>query len=608
MSTELSWQFRVMSRNEMNADPVQAEFFSDEGGRAHDLVREAIQNSLDARLRHEPVHVTFRIGHATIADDAEDWFRGLGPHLEATVGVDASILRAPPKYLAIEDFGTSGLRGDPEAYKSTGEKNDFFFFWRNVGRSSKSESDRGRWGLGKTVLPATSQISSFFAMTLRPEETRPLLMGQSVLRIHELNDTQVAPYGYFADFDEDGFALPTDLRDDTERFTRAFHLERGDRPGLSVVIPYPSEDITRPNLVAAVIRHFFVALIHGDLVATVVDEERTVKIDNHSVEAVLVTLPREVMSDAEKERFRQGLSFVRWAISTDDLADIQVRSGGASQWSDVSEAFDFKTARERFGREGRIAFRVALPVRLANGTELTGEFKAFFEEDDSGETHELYVRQGLSIPGIRRVKKRGLRCLLLVGGGPLARILGDSENPAHSDWSERAARVRDGYEYGASTVRFVRNALTVLASALTETSTVRNYDVFKEVFSIPEVKKPRSTERKGERPVIPGGKPQGFRVSQTADGFVIAADGNGTLPNTIEVEVAYDTTQGNPFNSYSREDFVLSSSTIFIAAKNASCRPGGNTAEISVDSGFSVKFSGFDPNRDLVVRAVRKGD
>lgn len=46
-----SWSFRPHHRTDKVRDPIQGEFFSDEavGEPAQALVREAIQNSLDAR-------------------------------------------------------------------------------------------------------------------------------------------------------------------------------------------------------------------------------------------------------------------------------------------------------------------------------------------------------------------------------------------------------------------------------------------------------------------------------------------------------------------------------------------------------------------------------
>lgn len=51
MTIPPEWRFRRMQPGEMNIDPIEGEFFSTEalGSLADALVREAIQNSLDAR-------------------------------------------------------------------------------------------------------------------------------------------------------------------------------------------------------------------------------------------------------------------------------------------------------------------------------------------------------------------------------------------------------------------------------------------------------------------------------------------------------------------------------------------------------------------------------
>ena len=93
-------------------------------------------------------------------------------------------------YILIEDYGTRGLQGDISQYDDLDDdfkKNDFYYFWRNIGRTRKEATDLGRWGLGKTVFQAASRINSFFGITVRNDDDRMLLMGQSVLKIHKAN-------------------------------------------------------------------------------------------------------------------------------------------------------------------------------------------------------------------------------------------------------------------------------------------------------------------------------------------------------------------------------------------------------------------------------------
>lgn len=78
------WRFRRMRRDEPDIDPVQEEFFATE--ELEDLngalVREAVQNSLDARDGDTPVEVMFSFGQqddSRNAIDRAEVFRELAP-------------------------------------------------------------------------------------------------------------------------------------------------------------------------------------------------------------------------------------------------------------------------------------------------------------------------------------------------------------------------------------------------------------------------------------------------------------------------------------------------------------------------------------------------
>lgn len=274
------WEFRKMARAELASDPVQGEFFTPQNLEAS-LVREAIQNSLDAKLEgsRAPVRVRFTFSGpagALGAAETRAYLKGLRPHLEAQdeLGDQLPDPAEPMDFLLIEDFGTAGLTGDPTRTKDPDDPeagDDFYYFWRNVGRSDKSEKDRGRWGLGKTVFPASSRINAFFGLTYRDDDGRSLLLGQAVLKVHELDDTRHCPYGFFSDYSaDDGFSTAIEDADRVIDFGSAFHLSRISEPGLSVVVPYPDREIDAENMVREAIRQYFYPILKGDLEVEIV--------------------------------------------------------------------------------------------------------------------------------------------------------------------------------------------------------------------------------------------------------------------------------------------------------------------------------------------------
>ncbi len=116
----ISWKFYQQQPTDPIHNPISGEFFSTEAVRnvAESLVRESIQNSLDARLEkpdgsREIARVRIYLSEASGAlpsSRAQRWFGSLWPHVEAP----SNGLRDHPRnsescpFLVFEDFGTSG--------------------------------------------------------------------------------------------------------------------------------------------------------------------------------------------------------------------------------------------------------------------------------------------------------------------------------------------------------------------------------------------------------------------------------------------------------------------------------------------------------------------
>ena len=116
-----TWRFREMQPGEINVDPIEGEFFTTEaiGSVTDALVRESIQNSLDAATGHGPVTVRFSFYQSPNPGyDAKvvlnKYLNGLSNHLQAKhAGLqDTSSPSEQMDYLLIEDYGTRGLQGD----------------------------------------------------------------------------------------------------------------------------------------------------------------------------------------------------------------------------------------------------------------------------------------------------------------------------------------------------------------------------------------------------------------------------------------------------------------------------------------------------------------
>jgi hypothetical protein len=669
MADAPEWKFRRMQPGEMNIDPIEAEFFSTEalGSLADALVREAVQNSLDARRPGETlgVRVLFPAAEASLRGARRAaYLEGLAPHLRASrSGISAEALPGPEEplsFVVIEDFGTRGLQGDPAqsedddraepaaasedgegagpvAASEEGEgaepvagsedggcdasatrRNDFFFFWRNIGRSRKQAAELGRWGLGKTVFQAASRINSFFALTVRADDGRRLLLGQSVLRIHRLDGQRFYPYGYFGGFHGD-FALPIDAEVELDRFARDFALARRNAPGLSVVLPYPDADLTPPAVVNSVLRHYFMPILAGELRVEVVRDRKIERLDAE-------TLPRLFTAAAagEDASLKRVFELARWSIGLPRAEHTRLApppASAAPRWHD--ECLDVRALaalRERFDAGRPTAVTVPVWVKPVGGQAVLATFDVYLERDDALErSDEHFVRDGITITGVRAGLPRGMRCIVTIRDRALSTLAGDSENPAHTEWQERSPKFRDRYRHGPSTLRYLRNAPRELARLLTQPAEGRDHALLKQLFSLElpteaeislrtaDTDRPGTGETSDADAPATAGKDRLFALQKLRGGFRVKglADAAGT-PNGAAVWVAYETRRGNPFRQYQRLDFDLAKAPIEIEARRATVAAcEGNVLVLRPrEPDFELTVRGFDPHRDLRVRVA----
>lgn len=620
-----------MDLGEMHVDPVHDEFF-----KAQDLpdalVREAIQNSLDARAPRSraPVRVRFRFAagaHALHADAVREYFDGLEPHLHAASKTMHTILpragEAMP-YLLIEDFGTRGLTGDPqvdpELDPAHEERNDFFYFWRNVGRSNKAEVDRGRWGLGKAVFTVASRIRTIFGITRRLDDDRSLLLGQSVLKTHVLDGQRIYPYGFFARFEKrNGLPLPITDPILLERFADDFGVNRVEA-GLSIVVPYFRDDeLSLDRILASVVRQYFYPVLRGDLIVDLADGARTQRIAAETIEGLV----------AGDESVGKLCALARWSLDQKDETRVTLpdRGTAAPKWDEsVLDAAQLSGLRERFESGERLAFRVPVLVKRKRSRPASSWLDVYLESDAAlRKPEQHFIRRGITIPDVRTSGDKAVRALIVIDDQALSTFLGDAENPAHSDWSERADKIRTQYDHGASTLRFVKHSASFLASLLSRPPEGRERDFLADLFSVAmqnDVPHGEAAARQparavagssgdGERMATAAARTGKFAIAKIAGGFTIKGTDPSIVGRALRGEVAYRVRAGNPFRKHSPFDFdLMSADGIAIATEDVELRPTSVNGFVFVPTAAKCQISmkGFDPRRDLVLRVVDADD
>lgn len=633
------WRFRKMFPGEINVDPIEGEFFTTEalGSITDAVVREAVQNSLDACNGSGPVTVRFehrKISLQNTPEIKENYFRGIESHLRSGQSGLNKIpdLNQEMDCLLIEDFGTRGLQGDEIQYDDAddnGKRNDFYYFWRNIGRTGKDGTDIGRWGLGKTVFQAASRINAFFGLTVRHDDRKRLLMGQSALRIHRIGNQRYAPYGYFGFFKGD-LAIPAEDAAVVNRFDSDFNLARKDLPGLSIVIPFMDSDLkifpdknesirNRKNMAScylSVIRHYFFPIIAGRLIVALKAPDRELKIDSGFLNAFLDKSRRKT-----RQNLRGVLELARWAIRQPVESMISLsapQAGKAPKLRDnLLDADRLEEARRMFFEGSRIAFRVPVSIhKHGDASLLHSWFAVYLERDEKIDRAEDYfIRQGITIPEVSSLKFKGVRAIVSVTDPVLTSFLGDAENPAHTDWERNSKKFKTKYRLGPTTLDYVKTSPRELVRILTQPGRGADRNLLRHIFSVPS-SETEAAESPGKAPGSDwkkirrgdfngGGGSSDIRISSVKGGFSLSGNSKAVgIPEFVSVKVAYEVRAGNPFKKYTPLDFELDKDPITMRPKGLdiiSCR--NNCLKFCVKTpDFHLTVAGFDRRRDLRIK------
>lgn len=618
----MEWHFVKYRPDETIRDPIVGEFFSTEAieNPAQALVREGIQNALDALDKQNAKSVRVRIycGKLKAKSESAFWLSGAWEHYLAPKNGLGNLPEKDTEllFLVFEDFGTTGLKGNIEqAFDDPDKKNPFFYFFRAEGRSGKSEQDRGRWGVGKYVFLRASRVSTLLALTIRSDDKKRFLMGRSILKSRWVNKEYYSPDGYLGLRDgSEKPILPVSDDKTLDRFCSDFNLKRSNEAGLSIVVPYIENDITVDNIQKAVVKDYFYPILKGDLTVTVESDGFVSEINSSTI--------KSLFSDADWEGFSSIVQLAEWALSEGvDPYKLNPCNDKRPVWSnDLIPTDILLKMRAQFERGEFLPVKVTLNIRQKNDTGIPSYFMIYLKQGKNDDGRPLFIREGIIVSDVKVRRTRGVFSLVVIEDKPLATLLGDSENPAHTQWQKDSSNFRNKYVYGKSYIEFVTNAVSDIVSALSAKEDEIDPNLVLDIFSLPaeedevakredkQKDKKSGTETDKEILDLPS-REKKFEIEQIEGGFQLKA-GKAKLkpPARIEVYVAYDVRKGNPLTKYDLSDFRLDQAPIKIKKPSKGLRltrihQNSIIADVTKDD-FELLVTGFDQNRDLYVKVI----
>lgn len=623
-----SWFFKPKQPDDTIREPIQGEFFATEAIRnsAEALVREAIQNSLDARQGDQKVRVRFYLsgGQKAIGPTLlKPLTHNLFDHLLAK----SNGLRNAPlagehcRFLVVEDFGTSGLTGDVSQWRPLeGTKNDFYSFFRAEGQSDKGETARGRWGIGKFVFPRVSRASCFFALSVRTDPPHQVLMGRAILRSHDITDVTFVPDGYFG-VKTAQLVTPVTDASDVEAFRQVFSLRRKTELGLSVVVPWHDDSVTTDAILTAVLRDYYFAILSDQLEVTVEDPDTSYVVNEASV-AEIAERRTEVFDD----ELRPLLALAQWALNTkgNEIPMLQPPGPGAPTWApEMLTAELAKKLQSTLQQGNNIALTVPLAVKAKVKELQKSHFNIYLAPaTDNVSGKVTFIREGIIVTAAGGKRPAGVNALVVIEPGPLANLLGDSENPAHTEWRKDTKGLQDKYSYATHCLAFVKNSVATITRYLSEGDVSPDQSLLLDSFSLPieeagSVTIDKIKNKSGvkpDKPDIPpiATRPARFRLDPNKGGFVLTQGSKECAPPyELDVAIAYDLRGGNPLKNYNEADFSLTRKPITLQSDGdvAITVNEGNRFSVQVNQlPFAITVSGFDTNRDLYVRVISRND
>ena len=603
------WNFEPLSPNaEEHGISEWDQFDKEELGIDSTLLREATQNSLDARAASNgetAVRVRIQwLRHEDLAEPA--WFdellAPLKPHLDAAGRTPEGSSYAA---LVVEDFGTTGLTGPTDEPSDTGHFRGFFY---RHSISDKGGTAGGRWGLGKLVFARMSAWSCWFGLTTRADG-RTLLMGKAAIGPRPVGEKRYPAFARWAVV-ENELERPAEAPEVLARFRRNFRLQRKEgETGLSVVVPWPRNGPDVENIGRCVLTDWAVPILRGRLVFDLQGEV----IDGT---AAKILLPKMLGEGAAR--------FVEAAAVTDEPAVTLPELKAYPEQKLVEERIDpavLETLRTSYSGGDTVTVRMPLVVYPSHAEASLGHVDLHLAQADAGTSPvSLRLRDDITVPRGGLLRADGVHSALLADAGCLAEFLADAEPPAHDTWTI-TGRLKERWRYAALTLNLIRTAPAKLHSLLAAGVEKDLPDELLQYFWFEDgsgsgagrALAKRQPKRTPETPTgLPTPKPRQLTIDQEWGGFTVKAGPGLTvdlMPCQIRVRIAYDLEDGDPLRSWSPYDFNLGDpdGDIEIEQDGVSILElRGNQLLIEArDRDFRVRVHGFDPNRDLEVRVDR---
>lgn len=606
MTQARAWQWPDTGPTPVNYGLDTEIFDSEKFPHVQTFVREAIQNSLDARSdRSKPVRVRFAFHSGRIGPR--------GKFLsDLTEKKTASRLAWPEEWtqdkiswLVVEDSNSTGLNGALSQRTS-----DFWNYWLNFGISNKDGAGRGGRGIGRVTFLIASGISTVIGVTRRASDGSVVACGMSLLKPVMVEEEFKSSYAYLAKGPSKSVYELYDDAQFIDDLTSAFEISdyaASAATGLSLIIPYPHHTLRRDAVIASAIEHFAPAIISQALVVEVDD----MIVDAESVDDEANRVASEFPAGPLQDDPIRFLGLVRMSNGAPNFTISLPKAN--TPLTDALGAEKLEEIQSRFATDNQLTIEIEVPVVRAGKTSRSRLCAALARAPTGQRPIDLFFREGMCLPEVTARSPADVDLVLMSNDGELATYLNFCEGKAHLGLIENkdvSSKLRDnGFSDGYAPKRLVRSLPNELRRIALPDASKPDASIFSGFFSIPkhDIGKNKNSNGAGQRdkpsPVpppgpIPPAQPRVFAVQELSDGFRLRANEHYTgWPMSLRLEIAY--ADGSRRPKWSKYDFEFRQ----LRVQHIGSEPEFNkNVVICRDCGpdFEIEIRGFDSRRELV--------
>jgi hypothetical protein len=484
------------SEGDLQETPLQDEGIQNTGDGASVEFHERIQNALDnkiplIKISQQDIDINFF--EKLVDQDFKNWIKDSQVRDKYLLEKKIEEKNKIP-VLLFEDFNTTGIKGDWNTHEpklADGSRNDYHIFFWYIGSPMEKGSEKGGGvGVGRLTFAFSSKINTFFTYTVQ-ETKKKFFFGMSCLGKSENNPSydQIARFG-IEEKAKDGsdIVIPINDKDELETLSDGFKLQRKkDEAGTSMIVPLPTDSITKKNLIINSIHRYRYAFYNDYINMEVFD-----KVINRS--QIHNTIAQVMPKEANKYKgYFKFLDECKEINKNENFKEIVIDKSDnpAKIKKEFFKESEIDKIVEEYNDENVIALKIPLNLKKIFDNEEKKEeeiidirsyFKVFLKKTEYGMGMDDVIRGPMPVSDLRTLDKSDTLGLVLIEDKPALEFFRKAESANHRLF-EKTEELKNSYDKFGHQLLLLKSSIAAIKNIISDKDIEVSDDATKDWFS-----------------------------------------------------------------------------------------------------------------------------